>query len=65
MSDISDAAVVQYVIEHNGEQHSEHVYFVEAIKAALLLREQHPGSKIKVRDIADPHSEEVLSDRAA
>ena len=41
----------------DGSKHSEHVYFVEAIKAGLLLREQNPQSRIKLRDISDSEPE--------
>lgn len=53
---ISDAAVVQYVVEVDGNKNSEHVYFVDAMKTALILRQAQPNSKIKVRDLAQPES---------
>jgi hypothetical protein len=67
MSDIgiNDAATVQFVIEVDGGKHSEHVYFVDAIKVALLLREEHPESKIKVRDLSEECSLETKSELAA
>ncbi len=42
--------VERFVVEIDGNKHSEYAYFSEAIKAALLLREQSPESKISVRD---------------
>jgi hypothetical protein len=67
MSDVtvSDAAVVQYVVEFDGSKHSEHAYFVEITKTALLLREQNPESKIKVHDIFESKSESLRSELAA
>jgi hypothetical protein len=56
MSDVGQnngAAVVQYVIEIDGSKHSEHASFVDAIKHGLLLREQNPEAKIKVRDLSE------------
>ncbi len=61
----SSAVVVQYVVEINGSKHSEHVYFVDAIKAALLFREQNPGLKIKVRDLSENIRSELNSELAA
>ena len=40
----------QFVVEIDGNKHSEYAYFAEAIKTALLLRERSPGSKVNVRD---------------
>ena len=40
----------RFVVEIDGNKHSEYAYFAEAIKTALLLRERSPGSKINVRD---------------
>jgi hypothetical protein len=67
MSDIglTNAAVVQYSVEIDGSRHSEYVYFVDAIKIALILREQNLASKIKLRDLFEPESEEVTSELAA
>ena len=45
-------ADVQYVLEVGGSKHSEYAYFVEAIEAGLLLREQNPKSLINVRDVS-------------
>ena len=67
MSDVAtnNSADVQYVIETDGSKHSEHVNFVEAIKAGLLLREQYPDSKIKIRDVSESQSEQIVSEMAA
>ena len=40
----------RFVVEIDGNKHSEYAYFSEAIKTALLLRERSPGSKVNVRD---------------
>src|SRR3954453_13235401 len=40
----------QHVVEVNGTVHSKHVYFVDALKAALLLRYSSPEDNIKIRD---------------
>ena len=47
----NNSADAQFVVEIDGEKHSEHRYFVDAMKAALLLRQSQPNSKIKVRDL--------------
>jgi hypothetical protein len=57
------SALVQYVVEIDGAKHSEHGSFVDAIKAGLLLREQHPDSKVKVRDISEAAADEVAASR--
>jgi hypothetical protein len=61
MNDITrgNSADVNYVVEMNGSKHSEHGYFVEAIKAELLLREQNPHSRLKILDISDPKSNDM------
>ncbi len=61
----SQRAAVQYVVEIDGKQYSEHIYFVDAIKVGPLLREQYPESKIKIRDLSVSESEEVRSELAA
>ena len=67
MSDVgtNNSADVQYVIAIDGSKHSEHVYFVEAIKAGLLLREQYPECKIKVRNNSEVTSAEIAPGLAA
>ena len=52
MTDV--CASVQYVVEIDGTKHSEYARFVDAVKAGLLLREQKPDSKIRVRDACEP-----------
>ena len=47
MSDVS--AVQHYVVEIDAVQYSEHACFVDAIKTGLLLHEQNPEFKIRVR----------------
>ena len=59
MNDVS--AVQHYVVEIDGVKYSEHARFVDAIKTGLLLHEQNPEFKIKVRDLSDSKSEEVAS----
>ena len=46
-ADSSNSADVHYVIEIDDSRHSEHVLFVEAIKAGLILREQNSQSIIR------------------
>ncbi len=41
-----------FVVEINGKRHSAHSGFADALKAALLLRDNVEHSSIKVRDIA-------------
>jgi hypothetical protein len=43
----------RFLVEINGQRHSAHAAFVEALKVALLLRDDLEQSKIKVRDLAD------------
>ena len=62
---INESAAEYYVVEVDGADHSEHVYFVEAIKAGLLLREQYPGCKIKVRNNSEVTSAEIAPGLAA
>jgi len=64
-ADSSNSADVHYVIEIDDSRHSEHVLFVEAIKAGLILREQNSQSIIKIRDISDPKSNDIVSGMAA
>ena len=64
-ADSSNSADVHYIIEIDGSRHSEHFYFVEAIKAGLLLREQNPQSRIKIRDVSEANSPEAASELAA
>jgi len=59
MSDVS--AVQHYVVEIDGVKFSEYACFVDAIKAGLLLHEQNPDFKIKVRDLSEFISEEFAS----
>ena len=61
----NDSAAAQYVVELDGNKHSEHVHFVDAIKEGLLLRGKHPHSKIKVRDLSQIDSTETSPDMAA
>jgi hypothetical protein len=42
----------QHVVEVNGVVHSQHVYFADALKTALLLRYATPEAKIRVRDLS-------------
>ena len=63
MSDVS--AVQHYVVEIDGVQYSEHACFVDAIKTGLLLHEQIPESKIRVRELSESKSEEIASGMAA
>jgi hypothetical protein len=43
----------RFVVELNGQLHFAHVAFAEALKVALLLRDDLEDSKIKVRDLTD------------
>jgi len=63
-TEIDDSADAQIAVEIDGDRHSEHTYFVEAMKVALLLRQTQPHSKIKVRDLHQLNSVESNSDRA-
>jgi len=63
MSDVS--AVQHYVVEIDGVKYSEHACFVDAIKAGLLLHEQNPEFKIKVRELSETKLERVASEVAA
>jgi hypothetical protein len=47
----NDSTAAQFAVEIDGNRHSEHVYFADAMKIALLLRQTQPHSKIKVRDL--------------
>ena len=58
-------AVQHYVVEIDGVQYSEHACFVDAIKAGLLLHDQNPEFKIRVRELSESKSEEVASGMAA
>ena len=63
MSDVS--AVQHYVVEIDGVKYSEHACFVDAIKAGLLLHEENPEFKIKVRELSETKLERVASEVAA
>jgi len=63
MSDVS--AVQHYVVEIDGVKYSEHARFVDAIKTGLLLHEQNPEFKIKVRELSETKLERVASEVAA
>jgi len=63
MNDVS--AVQHYVVEIDGVKYSEHACFVDAIKAGLLLHEQNPEFKIKVRELSETKLERVASEVAA
>ena len=63
MSDVS--AVQHYVVQIDGVKYSEHACFVDAIKAGLLLHEQNPDFKIRVRELSESISEEVVPGVAA
>jgi hypothetical protein len=63
MSDVS--AVQHYVVEIDGVKYSEHACFVDAIKAGLLLHEQYPDFKIKVRELSEAQLERAASEVAA
>ena len=63
MGDVS--AVQHYVVQIDGVKYSEHACFVDAIKAGLLLHEQNPEFKIRVRELSEFKSEEVASGLAA
>ena len=60
----SDAPAL-FAVEVDGIYRSEHVYFVDAMKAALLVRQKQPNSKIKVRDLTPIDSAEQNPDMAA
>jgi len=60
MSDVS--AVQHYVVELDGVKHSEHTFFVDAIKAGLVLHEQNPAFKIRVRELSDFKSVQLRRD---
>ena len=59
------AAVAQYVVEIDGNKHSEHVHFADAIKQGLLLRCEHPQSRIRVRDLSKSSTADMKTDVAA
>ena len=61
----NNSADAQFAVEVDGKKHSEHRYFVDAMKAALLLRQAQPQSKIKVRDLAQATSGVTNSEIAA
>ena len=63
MSDVS--AVQHYVVEIDGVKYSEHARFVDAIKTGLLLHEQNPEFKIRVRELSEAQLERVTSGVAA
>ena len=42
----------RFVVEMDGQHHSEHAHFAEALKVALLLRDDFAERKIKLRDLA-------------
>ena len=63
MSDVS--AVQHYVVEIDGVKYSEHARFVDAIKTGLLLHEQNPEFKIRVRELSEAPLERVASGVAA
>ena len=63
MSDVS--AVQHYVVEIDDVRHSEHACFVDAIKTGLLLHEQNPEFKIRVRELSEAQLERVTSGVAA
>jgi hypothetical protein len=47
---INGAARDQYLVQIDGITASEHLGFVEALKAGLKLRQQYPLSDVKVRE---------------
>jgi hypothetical protein len=47
----SNESAEGFVVEVDGKWHSGHVYFGEAIKTALLLRNDNTSAKIRVRDL--------------
>ena len=61
----NDSVAAQYAVEVDGNKHSEYVYFADAIKVALVLRETHPQSQIKVRDLSEISFAEMKTDVAA
>ena len=63
MSDVS--AVHHYVVGLDGVKYSEHAYFVDAIETGLLLHEQNPEFKIRVRELSEAQLERVTSGVAA
>ncbi len=48
----SESTEKSFVVEINGERHSAHAGFADALKVALLLRDSGEHSNIKVRDLA-------------
>lgn len=60
----SGSGVQQFFVQADGVRVSGHVYFADALKAALLLKNENSYSRIKVRDlsIGDGHKR---SDMAA
>ena len=63
MSDVS--AVQHYVVEIDAVQYSEHACFVDAIKTGLLLHEQNPEFKIRVRELSEAQLERLASEVVA
>ena len=63
MDDVS--AVQHYVVEIDGVKYSEYARFADAIKAGLLLHEQNPEFKIRVRELSEAQLERVTSGVAA
>ena len=50
----SDLSYESYALEIDGIMESEHRIFLNALKAALRLKQQHPHSNIKVHERATP-----------
>ena len=57
IADNSATPVESYVVEIDGKIDAAYGFFVEAIKAGLKLKQQHPGSRIKVHEAGEgtPH----------
>ena len=49
----SDLPYESYALEIDGIMESEHRIFLDALKAALRLKQQHPHSNVKLRDACE------------
>jgi hypothetical protein len=50
-----------YVLQVDGRIKSKHRRFVDALKAGLLLKQEHPNSRIKVRNAVEPPPRKMFS----
>ena len=55
----SDLPNESYALEMDGIMESEHRIFLDALKAALRLKQQHPHSNVKLRDASSVMLREI------